>query len=76
MTTSFDSRLGRLEKYAPTANSDKLNPFPMVQAFVDDNGGRFDGESWADATARLLGVTSGDLLGYLKARAQGDKHLL
>lgn len=72
MASSFDARLSKLEKYAPVvANDDRTNPFPMLQAFVEDNGGRLDGESWADATARLLGMTSADLLAYLKARSQG-----
>ncbi|QIO57314.1 hypothetical protein [Rhizobium leguminosarum] len=72
MPTTFDTRLAKLEKYAPAvANIDRLNPFPMVQAFVDDNGSRLDNESYANAAARLLGITSADLIAYLKERAEG-----
>lgn len=54
MPTTFDTRLAKLEKYAPAvANIDRLNPFPMVQAFVDDNGGRLDNESYANAMGRM-----------------------
>ncbi|MCC2612637.1 hypothetical protein [Neorhizobium petrolearium] len=72
MPSGFDTRLSRLEKYAPVvANDDRTSPFPMIRAFVDDNGGRRESESYANATARLLGLSSADLMAYLKDRAEG-----
>jgi hypothetical protein len=74
MPSSFDARLARIEKYAPVvANGDRLSPFPMIQAFVDDNGGRLGGESYAEATARLLEISPRNLLAYLEARADGSE---
>jgi len=68
----IDARLARLEKYAPVvANDDRTNPLPMIKAFVDDNGGLLPNESYAVATARLLGMTPADLFAYLEARAEG-----
>lgn len=72
MPSGFDTRLAKLENYAPVvANDDRTNPFPMIQAFVDDNGGGRANESYADAAARLLDMTTAELLAYLRARAEG-----
>ncbi|MCQ1778235.1 hypothetical protein NOJ05_13590 [Neorhizobium galegae] len=74
MGDSRNDRLSRLERHAPVvANDDRTNPFPMVQSFVDDNGGRLSNESYADAAARLLGMSSAELLTYLKARSEGGE---
>lgn len=73
MTRSFDTRLHKLEKYAAVvANDERTNPLPMIQAFVDDNGGRSGNESWAGAAARLLGMSSAELMAYLNLRAEGS----
>lgn len=72
MANTFDTRLARLEKYAPVvANDDRTNPGAMLQAFVDDNGGRIDNESWAGATARLLDMPYSEFMNYLRDRAAG-----
>ena len=73
MTSSFDRRLVKLEKYAPVvANQDSVSPLPMIETFFADHSGRLDGESWAMATARLLDITLGELTAYLRARAAGE----
>lgn len=54
-----------LVKRAATATS----PLPKVIAFVGANGGRLPSESWAEATARLCGVTTGQLMAKLRESA-------
>ncbi|MEO9299004.1 hypothetical protein [Devosia alba] len=65
------TRLTHVERNMPTLRSltPVTNPLPKVIAFVDAHGGRQPQEAWAAATARLCGVTTGELLAELRERA-------
>ncbi|MGV8952829.1 MAG: hypothetical protein ACOH2M_17145 [Cypionkella sp.] len=65
------TRLTHVEKNMPTLRSmvTVTDPLPKVIAFVDAHGGRQPSESWAAATARLCGVTTGQLMADLRERA-------
>lgn len=71
MARNMNDRLAKLEKYAPiVANDDSVSPLPMMQAFVENHGGRRESESWANATARILEISSAELMRHLSARAE------
>lgn len=65
------TRLTHVERNMPTLQSiaPTVNPLPKVIAFVDANGGRLRSESWASATARICGVTTGQLMAQIRERA-------
>ncbi|WIJ26607.1 hypothetical protein [Devosia sp. RR2S18] len=68
----IDQRLAMLERVAPVAstrNSPANTARAKLSALVLEHGGRLDGESLAEATARVLGITSSEVLSQLKERA-------
>lgn len=64
---SIHSRLQRLETISPKVlPGESTNPLAKIQAFVEENGGRHDNESWADAAARLVDMPTADLVKWLQ----------
>lgn len=72
MKRSFDARLSKLEQTSPELYHDQVESCaPMLQALVDQNGGRLDGESYASATARLMDMAPQEFIAVLRSRAGG-----
>ena len=66
---SIHSRLRRLETISPRIlPGERTNPLAKIQAFVEENGGRHDNESWADAAARLVDMPTAQLVEWLKSK--------
>lgn len=65
-----ETRLLKIEQQAPRVlNGLGASPLPALQAFVDANGGRFTNESWAEAVARILDMSSLELMAHLRTRS-------
>lgn len=66
-------RMSAIERKVPLVKraATAASPLPKVIAFVGANGGRLPSESWAEATARLCGITTGQLMTKLRERADG-----
>lgn len=60
---AIERKMPEVRRAAPVAS-----PLLKVIAFVGANGGRLPSESWAEATARLCGVTTSQLMAKLRGQ--------
>lgn len=69
--TSFSARLSRIEKAKPIVATfkDAGDARKKLAALVDQHGGQQPGESPAQATARVLGISTRQLLAELQEKA-------
>lgn len=70
--TRLHQRISKAELKFGTVDLDAtVSQAPMLCEFVEVNGGRHDEESWFDATARVVGMTSTELKSYFLTRTSG-----
>lgn len=74
---SINNRLHKLETFAPKIlNGEPTNALAKIEEFVENNGGRLENESWADAAARLVDMPTSQLVEWLKSKVYvEDFHL-
>lgn len=70
MRTDLRRRIELLERIRPIVGPSSdgnawEEAFAKATAFVDANGGRQGGESWAVAMARIMGLTTAELMSNL-----------
>lgn len=71
MTSAFEARIARIERYCHVVRM-PTNPGQARQklaALVESAGGQLPGEPLAQATARVLGISTRELIDTLNERA-------